>query len=115
MTANKDSARMTRRQFLRTAAVLGGAAAAGPLLAACGAPGLGGASGPLKIGLLLPSSGIYAALGESITNGMKMYLDSVNNKAGGRDIQLIAEDEGTDPQPAALALSATTSTTTRNS
>ena len=28
MTANKDSARMTRRQFLRTAAALGGAAAA---------------------------------------------------------------------------------------
>ena len=101
MMANKDSTRMTRRQFLRTAAALGGAAAAGPLLAACGAPGLGGAAGPLKIGLLVPSSGIYAALGESITNGMKMYLDSVNNKAGGRDIQLIAEDEGTDPQPAA--------------
>jgi hypothetical protein len=74
MRANKDSARMTRRRFLRTAAALGGAAAAGRLLAACGAPGLGGAAGPLKIGLLVPSSGIYAALGESITLGHALLL-----------------------------------------
>jgi branched-chain amino acid transport system substrate-binding protein len=40
-------------------------------------------------------------LGESITEGMKMYFESVGNQAGGRQIQLITEDEGTQPDAAA--------------
>jgi branched-chain amino acid transport system substrate-binding protein len=101
MATQTDAPRTTRRQFLKSATAVGGAAAAVALLPSCGAGGLGGSSGPLKIGLLLPSSGIYTALGASITEGMKMYFESAGNKAGGRDIQLIAEDEGTDPQAAA--------------
>lgn len=97
MTAKTGSSSMTRRRFLKSAAALGGIAAAGSLVSACGAPGLGGTGGPLKIGVLLPYSDIYAVLGESITEGMKMYFESVGNKAGGRDIQLITEDEGTKP------------------
>src|SRR5438128_11983715 len=100
MTVNKSPSHMTRRQFLKSAAVLGGAAAVGPWLAGCGAPGLGGAGGALKIGLLLPSSDIYAVLGASITEGMKMFFESAGNKAGGRDIQLIAEDGVTKPSVA---------------
>jgi branched-chain amino acid transport system substrate-binding protein len=100
MAMRTDAPCLTRRRFLLSAAALGGAAAAGSLLAACGAPSTGSA-GALKIGLLLPSSDIYAALGASITEGMKMYFESVGNKAGGRDIQLIAEDEGTKPDVAA--------------
>jgi branched-chain amino acid transport system substrate-binding protein len=101
MKANKDSSKITRRQFLRTTAALGGVAAVGSFASSCGAPGLGGASGPLKIGVLLPSSDIYAVLGASITEGMKMYFEGVGNKAGGRDIQLISEDEGTKADVAA--------------
>ncbi len=101
MRANKCSTTMSRRQFLRSAAALGGVAAGGSLLAACGAPGAGGGSGPLKIGVLLPYSSIYAVLGQSITEGMKMYFESVGNKAGGREIQLITEDEGDQPPAAA--------------
>jgi branched-chain amino acid transport system substrate-binding protein len=112
MAANSDSRRMTRRQFLRRTALAGGAFGVSSLLAACGgaaAPATGGGTAapaatggtPLKIGLLLPTSDIYAALGASITEGMKMYFESVGNKAGGRDIQIIAEDEGTKPDVAA--------------
>ncbi len=95
MTTPTDP-KITRRQFLKIAGVAAGASLAAPLLQACGGAGiLPGSTTPLKIGVLLPSTDIYAALGESITNGMKMYLDEVNNQAGGRQIQLIAEDEGT--------------------
>jgi branched-chain amino acid transport system substrate-binding protein len=84
---------MTRRDFLKTMGVVAGTAAAGPFLSACAQ--LGGqpkASGPLKIGVLLPYSDIYAVLGESITEAMKMYFESVGNEAGGRKIELITED-----------------------
>jgi branched-chain amino acid transport system substrate-binding protein len=101
MTTSDRKGTFSRRRFLRTVAASGFAAAAGSLVAACGAPGTGGTSGSLKIGLLLPSSDIYAVLGASITEGMKMYFESVGNKAGGRQIQLISEDEGTKPDVAA--------------
>lgn len=61
-------------------------------IAGCGGAGSGGAGGDLKIGLLLPYSGVYASLGESMTNGMQLYFDEVGGKAGGRKIVLIKED-----------------------
>jgi branched-chain amino acid transport system substrate-binding protein len=81
---------LTRRRFLQTAAA-GGLLAATGTLAACGAPSTGGTASTLKIGVL----------GASITEGMKMYFESVGNQAGGRTIELIAEDEGTKPDAAA--------------
>lgn len=89
--------RLTRRQFLKAAGLTAGAYAAAPLLSACGtaAP-----SGPVKIGLLLPYSAVYAALGVSIENGMRMYLEEVNNEAGGRTFEIITEDEGATPDEA---------------
>lgn len=98
MSEIKLSSGMTRRDFLKTMGVLAGTAAAGPLLSACGS--LGGrpaASGPLKIGVLLPYSDIYAVLGESITEAMKMYFESVGNEAGGRKIELITENSEMTP------------------
>ena len=93
MAEHKSSNRMTRRDFLKAMGVLAGTAAAGPVLSACGPlVGQPAASKPLKIGLLLPYSDIYAVLGESITEAMKMYFESVGNEAGGRKIEIIAED-----------------------
>ncbi|MFQ5614782.1 MAG: ABC transporter substrate-binding protein [Anaerolineae bacterium] len=90
MTEKMGPLNMTRREFLKAAGLITTATVASPILTAC-APG-GGASGPLKIGVLLPYSDIYAVLGESITEAMRMYFESVDNKAGGRDIELITED-----------------------
>jgi branched-chain amino acid transport system substrate-binding protein len=87
---------MTRRDFIKTVAVGAGALSFGPLLQAC-APSTG-SNTPVKIGVLLPYSKVYAALGDSITKGMQLYFDSVNNIAGGRPITLIKEDEENDPQ-----------------
>lgn len=53
---------------------------------------------PVKVGVLLPYSGMFTALGESITNGMEMYFNEVGNMAGGRPIVLIKEDTEGKPQ-----------------
>ena len=90
---------LTRRQMLQ--AGLAGAATIG--LAACGQtePTGGGTTGPdFKVGAVLPSSKVYAELGTSITNGMKLYFDKAGNKAGGRKIVLLLEDEEATPDVA---------------
>lgn len=70
-------------------------------------PGTGGAStptangkDPVKVGAILPYSGVYASLGENLTRGMELYFESVNWEAAGRKITLIKEDEENDPQGA---------------
>lgn len=91
-----------RRDFLRL-----GATAAGLLgLAACGgspavSPGPSAPTGPeFKVGVVLPYSGTYQDLGDSITKGIQLYLSKVGNQAGNRKITLVQEDETTDPQTA---------------
>jgi branched-chain amino acid transport system substrate-binding protein len=67
------------------------------VFAACGGTTSGGPSGPtgpeFKLGVVLPYSGVYAELGTSITNGMRMYFDSVDNQAGNRKITMVTADE----------------------
>ncbi len=91
---------LTRRQVLQ--AGLTGAAMIG--LAACGGTEqatVGASAGPdFKVGAVLPVSKVYAELGASITNGMKLYLDKVGNKAAGRKIVLLFEDEEASPDVA---------------
>jgi branched-chain amino acid transport system substrate-binding protein len=84
---------LPRRDFLRLGAQAAGALA----LASCGGGGptpRPRASGPdLKVGGILPASGMYAELGDSIRKGMQLYFDRVGNLAGGRRIVTIWEDE----------------------
>jgi branched-chain amino acid transport system substrate-binding protein len=89
MSNETQSTKFTRRDFLKVSGAAAATAAAAPWLSACGG---GAASGPVKIGILLPYSDIYAVLGESITEAMRMYFDEVGNEAGGRQIELITED-----------------------
>lgn len=85
-----------RRTFLKGTAVTAGSMLAAALLEGCGPLQAPGASAqPLKIGVLLPSSDIYAALGKSITDGMELYFEQNGGSAGGRKLTLIKEDEGT--------------------
>lgn len=68
------------------------------LLVGCG--GGGGSEGegePIKVGVVLPYSGVYAQLGEDITDGMNVYFNE-NKKIAGRPVELIKEDEEADPQ-----------------
>lgn len=58
------------------------------------------ATGPVKLGVLLPFTQVYAQLGQDCLDGMELYFDRVNRLGGGRQIQIIKEDEGVDAGPA---------------
>ena len=87
------------------------------LLAACGGGSLseggegGESEGPVKIGLSVPLSGVYAALGEDMTQGFELYLDENDGQLGGRDIEVVKADEGETPQ---TGVPATTKLVTQN-
>ena len=83
--------RLTRRTFLT-----GVSAAAGVAVAPWVSKSLAQA-GPLKIGLVLPYSGVYQVLGESITQGMELVFAREGNKVAGRDVVMIKEDDEMQP------------------
>jgi len=64
-------------------------------------------SGAVRIGLLIPQSGVYAALGGDMKNGFNLYLSQHGGELGGHKVSLDAADEGAGPQtgvPAAAKL-----------
>ncbi|MEY4645882.1 MAG: hypothetical protein RLZZ596_2713 [Pseudomonadota bacterium] len=54
----------------------------------------------LKVGLMLPATGTFAALGTAIENGFKLYVDQNGGKLGGREIQYFKVDDESDPAKA---------------
>jgi len=56
-----------------------------------------GASGPIKVGLMLPYSGTYAGLGNAIENGFKLYVQEQGGKLAGREIQYFKVDDESEP------------------
>src|SRR5438552_7124575 len=54
----------------------------------------------IRIGLLLPYSGTYAALGNNITDAMKLAGKERGDKLGGREIEWVAVDDESDPAKA---------------
>jgi branched-chain amino acid transport system substrate-binding protein len=51
------------------------------------------AAGPIKIGFIVPLSGPLAQNGRDILNGFVLLLEEINHRAGGREIQVIVEDD----------------------
>ncbi len=58
------------------------------------------ASGPIKVGLMLPYSGTYAALGTAIEDGFKLYVQEQGGKLAGREIQYFKIDDESSPPKA---------------
>ena len=80
----------------------------GAVLTACGgSESLGGGdegsgsgeeqAGPVTIGLLVPTSGVYAPLGEDMQQGFELFLDQNEGQLGGREVELEVVDEGESP------------------
>jgi len=84
-------------QRLPRAAVLG-------LVAAAAFAALAGSAAaqtpPLKVGLMLPYTGTYAALGDMIEKGFKLYVQEQGGKLGGREIQYFKVDDESEPSKA---------------
>lgn len=70
---------------------------AGLLMAA----GHASAQDKIKVGLMLPYTGTFAALGVAIENGFKQYVDEQGGKLGGRQIEFVKVDDESDPAKAA--------------
>src|SRR3954454_15948492 len=84
---------LSRRAVLAAAS----AAAASALLPR---RGVAASKAKIKIGLLLPYSGTYAALGHNITDGMKLASSEHGGKLGGREVEWVAVDDESDPAKA---------------
>ncbi|SIN92273.1 amino acid/amide ABC transporter substrate-binding protein, HAAT family [Bradyrhizobium erythrophlei] len=87
---------MDRRQFLKntTAALTVAGAGVGPWLSAQAQ------AGPIKIGLLAPLTGVVASGGKEMVEGVQFYLDQVKSEMGGRKVELVIEDDASNPDTA---------------
>jgi branched-chain amino acid transport system substrate-binding protein len=68
--------------------------------AAFAAPGHAQQAAPLKVGLMLPATGTFAALGTAIDNGFRLYVAEQGGKLAGREIQFVRVDDESDPAKA---------------
>jgi len=85
---------VTRRKFLATASVAAAGAAAGPWVLRAQAQS---EAAPVKIGVVVPYTGVYAELGVSITQGMRVVFARENDRVAGRKILMIQEDDEMKP------------------
>jgi len=58
------------------------------------------ATGPIKVGFMLPYTGTYASLGQMIESGFKLYVQEQGGKLGGREIQYFKVDDESEPSKA---------------
>jgi branched-chain amino acid transport system substrate-binding protein len=87
---------MDRRQFLKntTAALTVAGAGVGPWRSAQAQ------AGPIKIGLLAPLTGVVASGGKEMVEGVQFYLDQVKGEMAGRKVELVIEDDASNPDTA---------------
>ncbi|KYH23845.1 chemotactic signal transduction system substrate-binding protein BasB [Halalkalicoccus paucihalophilus] len=82
------SSGVSRRRYLQTSALLGTTVG----LTGC----LGGSEDTLTVGFVLPFTGVYSLLGESIVNGFEQYLDEQGGEIGGQEVETISRDTEAD-------------------
>ncbi|MGA8031495.1 MAG: ABC transporter substrate-binding protein [Casimicrobiaceae bacterium] len=58
------------------------------------------AQSKVKVGLMLPYTGTYAALGTAIENGFRLYVQEQGGKLGGRELEYFKVDDESDPSKA---------------
>ena len=55
---------------------------------------------PIKVGLMLPATGTFAALGTMIESGFKLYVQEQGGKLAGREVQYFKVDDESEPSKA---------------
>src|SRR3954469_9957773 len=58
------------------------------------------AQSKVKVGLMLPYTGTFAALGVAIENGFRLYVSEQGGKLGGREIEFVKVDDESAPAKA---------------
>jgi branched-chain amino acid transport system substrate-binding protein len=54
----------------------------------------------IKIGFIVPLTGVAAMSGQDMVNGITLYLEQIHSKIGGRRVELIVENDGGSPATA---------------
>ncbi len=80
----------------RIAAVLCAAALTAIVIPAASAQ----AQTKIKVGFMLPYTGTFAALGNAIENGFRLYVQEQGGKLGGREIEYFKVDDESEPSKA---------------
>lgn len=57
-------------------------------------------AGKIKVGLMLPYTGTFAALGTAIENGFRLYVAEQGGKLAGKEIEFVKVDDESDPAKA---------------
>jgi len=60
------------------------------------------AAEPVRIGYCISLSGVYAALGADLRDGLKLYMEQIGHKAGDRDLEVIVKNIGSNQVSLAL-------------
>ena len=76
------------------------AACAAAAMTAIALPAAAQGSGKIKVGLMLPYTGTFAALGTAIENGFRLYITEQGGKLGGREIEFVKVDDESNPAKA---------------
>src|SRR6516164_5791832 len=87
---------MDRRHFLKNSA----AAFAATSVGAAPWKGAFAQSGPIKIGLLAPLTGVVASGGKEMVEGVQFWFDRIKNEISGRRVTLLIEDDASNPDVA---------------
>lgn len=97
---------LSRRSLLRGLGALGVGAAVGGCGSSVGDSGGGSGAAPsaVKVGLVVPQSGVYAPLGKDMKQSWDLWLERNGGKFGSYTVTTITADEGETPQTGVPAI-----------
>lgn len=101
-------AQLDRRQALKLLASLGAVGVSAPVLTACSSSNVTEESQanlpPVKIGVIVPQSGVFKSDGDELSNGFRLYMKRNGGRLGGRPADVVYVDEGESPASGKAAL-----------
>ena len=83
---------MDRRSFLKTAVAAGAATTLAPSMRVATAQ-----TGPIRIGLMAPLTGVVAAGGRECVDGFNLFMEQAGKTVAGRELEIMLEDDGSNP------------------